>query len=179
MNTLQRHLDSTKIINLTASFIYDHEKPWWRQILDPNGEFVNKWNRVFLVTSLTALFLDPLFFYLPKLQEKCMEIDTTLAVTLIMMRTIVDLFSVLQISMKFRTAYVKPSSRVFGKGELVLEPRKIAARYLKGDFAIDFTAALPLPQVRSPFSPRILSNSFRLFICEIYSIEFGLFYFRL
>ncbi|XP_050215580.1 probable cyclic nucleotide-gated ion channel 14 isoform X2 [Mercurialis annua] len=47
----------------------------------------------------------------------------------------------------FRTAYVAPSSRVFGRGELVMDAKKIAMRYLKSDFLIDFIAALPLPQV--------------------------------
>ncbi|KAK6158733.1 hypothetical protein DH2020_006047 [Rehmannia glutinosa] len=46
-----------------------------------------------------------------------------------------------------RTAYVSPSSRVFGKGELVMDLNKIAKRYLKSDFLIDLIAALPLPQI--------------------------------
>lgn len=75
-----------------------------------------------------------------------MRIDVSTAVTLISLRTVVDLFSVLQISMKFRTAYVAPSSRIFGKGDLIMDPRKIAFRYLKTDFVIDLTAALPIPQ---------------------------------
>lgn len=49
--------------------------------------------------------------------------------------------------MKFRTAFVAPSSRVFGRGELVMDAREIATRYLKTDFVIDFAAMLPLPQI--------------------------------
>ncbi|KAJ8566999.1 hypothetical protein K7X08_019207 [Anisodus acutangulus] len=49
--------------------------------------------------------------------------------------------------MKFRTAYVHPSSWVFGRGELVIDARKIAKQYLMTDFLVDFTAALPLPQI--------------------------------
>ncbi|KAL0393882.1 UNVERIFIED_CONTAM: putative cyclic nucleotide-gated ion channel 14 [Sesamum latifolium] len=45
------------------------------------------------------------------------------------------------------TAYVSPSSRVFGKGELVMDLNKIAKRYLKSEFFIDVIAALPLPQI--------------------------------
>lgn len=148
MNHLYLHLESTKFLHLPIpSLLYDRQKPWWQQILDPNGEFVNKWNRIFLGTSLIALFIDPLFFFLPKLQTDCMEIDVSLAVVLMALRTIVDLFSVLLIAMKFRTSYVAPSSRIFGRGELVLDPRRIAFRYLKTDFVIDLTAALPIPQV--------------------------------
>ncbi|XP_022982087.1 probable cyclic nucleotide-gated ion channel 14 isoform X2 [Cucurbita maxima] len=47
----------------------------------------------------------------------------------------------------FRMAYVSPTSRVFGKGELVTDPKKIAKRYLKSDFCIDLIASLPLPQI--------------------------------
>ena len=49
--------------------------------------------------------------------------------------------------MKFRTAFVAPNSRVFGRGELVMDAKEIAMRYLKSDFVIDLAAALPLPQV--------------------------------
>lgn len=49
--------------------------------------------------------------------------------------------------MKFRTAYVAPTSRVFGRGELVMDPRAIARRYLGSDFVIDLAATLPLPQI--------------------------------
>ncbi|KAG4384650.1 hypothetical protein GLYMA_13G324600v4 [Glycine max] len=51
------------------------------------------------------------------------------------------------ILMKFRTAFVAPSSRVFGRGELVVGYYKIAFRYLRKGFWLDFVAALPLPQV--------------------------------
>ncbi|MED6158030.1 Protein CNGC15c [Stylosanthes scabra] len=53
----------------------------------------------------------------------------------------------IQIIVRYRTAYVAPSSRVFGRGELVIDPAKIAARYFFKGFWLDFAAALPLPQV--------------------------------
>jgi len=49
--------------------------------------------------------------------------------------------------LKFRTAYIAPTSRVYGRKELVTDPRIIASRYLKSDFIIDLLATLPLPQV--------------------------------
>lgn len=62
--------------------------------------------------------------------------------------------------MKFRTAFVAPSSRVFGRGELVMDAREIATRYLKTDFVIDFAAMLPLPQVSLEFYALSLLVSF-------------------
>ncbi|CAI9272950.1 unnamed protein product [Lactuca saligna] len=47
----------------------------------------------------------------------------------------------------FSTAYVAPSSRVFGRGELVIDSSKIAKKYIRGGFLIDVIAALPLPQM--------------------------------
>nr|KYP68544.1 Putative cyclic nucleotide-gated ion channel 15 [Cajanus cajan] len=64
-----------------------------------------------------------------------------------MIRSVADVFYMIQILMKFRTAYVAPSSRVFGRGELVIDSSKIATRYLSKGFWLDFIAALPLPQV--------------------------------
>ncbi|XP_059645675.1 cyclic nucleotide-gated ion channel 18-like isoform X2 [Cornus florida] len=149
MNTIRPHTPS-KIRHFAKPtlLIYDHDKPWWGQILDPGGEIVNKWNHIFLVACLVALFLDPVYFFLPEIGGKvCMGTDMGLAISITVLRSIVDLFSLLHMVMKFRTAYVAPSSRVFGKGELVMDPGRIAIRYLKSDFVMDLAATLPLPQL--------------------------------
>jgi len=131
-------------------FPEDHE-PWRKRILDPGSEIVLKWNRVFIVSCLVALFVDPLYFYLPSVTEStgssCIRTDLTLRIVVTFLRTIADLFYLLHLIIKFRTAYVAPSSRVFGRGELVMDPKKIARRYFRSDFFIDFIATLPLPQV--------------------------------
>lgn len=119
-----------------------------RKILDPRGEPLNQWNKCFLVACLVSLFVDPLFFYLPQVKEKvCMDASVHLETTLTVIRSIVDAFYMVQIFVRFRTAYVAPSSRVFGRGELVIDSKKIASRYLSKDFWLDLLAALPLPQV--------------------------------
>lgn len=78
-----------------------------------------------------------------------MSTDVPAAITITYFRTMADLFFVLHIIMKFRMAFVAPSSRVFGRGELVMDSHQIAARYLKSDFIIDLAASLPLPQASS------------------------------
>ncbi|KAA3477774.1 putative cyclic nucleotide-gated ion channel 14 isoform X2 [Gossypium australe] len=131
-------------------FPEDHE-PWRERILDPGTEIYLQWNRIFLFWCLVALFVDPLFFYLPSLIKKdttsCLETDLNLGIVVTCFRTLADAFYVLHIFIKFRTAYVSPTSRVFGRGELVTHPDLIAKRYLRSDFFIDLVAALPLPQV--------------------------------
>ncbi|WOL19703.1 cyclic nucleotide-gated ion channel 17 [Canna indica] len=130
-------------------FAEDHE-PWRKRIFDPGSEIVSKWNRIFLFSCLVALFIDPLYFYLPKVETSnsiCIRMDETVSVVVTILRSFADLFYILHIAIKFRIAYVAPSSRVFGRGELVMDPKQIAMRYLRSDFIIDLAAALPLPQI--------------------------------
>ncbi|KAM5554001.1 cyclic nucleotide-gated ion channel 17-like [Rosa sericea] len=131
-------------------FPEDHE-PWRKRILDPGSEIVLQWNRVFIVSCLVALFVDPLYFYLPMAEGSensfCMKTDLNLRIIVTFFRTIADFFYFLHMIIKFRTAYVAPSSRVFGRGELVMDPKKIAQRYITSDFSIDLIATLPLPQI--------------------------------
>jgi cyclic nucleotide gated channel len=146
---------------------------WRYQILEPDSDIVTHWNHVFLITSLIALFIDPLYFYLPSIGgSSCFSADSGLAIAVTLLRSVTDLFYLLHMILKFRTAFVAPTSRVFGRGELVMDGREIAMRYLKSDFIIDFAASLPIPQA-CPTSI-ISSYNFYLFIyfhsnilCEI------------
>ncbi|KAK6912115.1 Cyclic nucleotide-binding domain [Dillenia turbinata] len=132
------------------SLMPSRAKPKWTyKILDPGSQFVTRWNHIFMISCLIALFLDPLYFYLPMIDstEQCITTDTGLLVAVTIFRTIADLFYLMHIIIKFKTAFIEPSSRVFGRGELVMDQRQIAMRYLKSDFVIDVAAVLPLPQV--------------------------------
>lgn len=134
-------------------------RPWRpRHILDPRGPIIRRWNRVFLISCLIALFTDPFFFYLLYIGgDVCMSLDSTIGILVTFFRSITDLFYIAHLLLKFRTAFVAPSSRVFGRGELVLDPNQIAMRYLRKGFAFDLIAALPIPQVNesifSHFNP--------------------------
>ncbi|XP_039007867.1 probable cyclic nucleotide-gated ion channel 16 [Hibiscus syriacus] len=77
----------------------------------------------------------------------CMQIDLGLGIVVTFFRCVADLFFFVHITVKFRTAFVAPNSRVFGRGELVMDRKAIAIRYLKSSFIIDLAAALPLPQI--------------------------------
>ncbi|CAN8314973.1 unnamed protein product [Cochlearia groenlandica] len=125
------------------------------KILDPGGDVVLQWNRVFLFWCLVALYVDPLFFFLSSVKHKgkssCMTTDLNLGIVVTFFRTLADVFYVLHIVIKFRTGYVSRDSRVFGRGELVKDPKLIARRYLRSDFVVDLIACLPLPQIVSWF----------------------------
>lgn len=133
---------------LCRVFSEDYERVK-RKILDPRGECIRKWNKMFLIACIVSLFVDPLFFFLPdvKHNDLCIEIRLPIEVLLTLIRSVTDVFYIIQIYVRFRTAYIAPSSRVFGRGELVIDPSNIALRYLSKGFWIDLVAALPLPQM--------------------------------
>ncbi|XP_073062516.1 probable cyclic nucleotide-gated ion channel 5 isoform X3 [Primulina eburnea] len=120
-----------------------------KKIFDPQDKYLTLWNRLFVMSCILGVSVDPLFFYLPVFSQSsnCLDIDRKLAITATTLRTVVDAFYLIHMVLQFRTAYIAPSSRVFGRGELVIDPAKIAKRYLKCHFIIDFLAVLPLPQI--------------------------------
>lgn len=69
-------------------------------------------------------------------------------------RSILDLFYIVHIVVKFHIAYVDPSSMVLGKGELVTDYKKIARRYIRSDFFVDLLGALPFLQVTFSFNAK-------------------------
>uniref|UniRef100_A0A1J3DJD4 Putative cyclic nucleotide-gated ion channel 17 n=1 Tax=Noccaea caerulescens TaxID=107243 RepID=A0A1J3DJD4_NOCCA len=146
-----RYTDTSKLSNNNKS--KSCKPSWYKTILDPGSEIVLKWNWVFIVSCMVALFIDPLYFFVPAIGGNkaypCARTDTSLRILVTFFRTIADLFYLLHIFIKFRTGFIAPNSstRVFGRGELVMDPKAIAWRYLKSDFIIDLIATLPLPQI--------------------------------
>ncbi|XP_074282254.1 putative cyclic nucleotide-gated ion channel 5 [Silene latifolia] len=120
-----------------------------KKIFDPQDKFLQLWNKLFVVACILSVFVDPFFFYLPIVNPDpyCLGIDRSLAISATTVRTIIDAFYLIRIALQFRTAFIAPSSRVFGRGELVIDPAQIAKRYLRSYFIIDFLAVLPLPQI--------------------------------
>ncbi|KAI3756879.1 hypothetical protein L1987_56703 [Smallanthus sonchifolius] len=120
-----------------------------KTVLHPQGPFLQKWNKIFVVISIIAVSLDPLFFYIPVIDsnEKCLDMDTKMKIISCVLRTLIDLLYVLHIIFEFHTGFIAPSSRVFGRGELNEDSFAIAKRYLCSYFIIDVLSILPLPQV--------------------------------
>lgn len=122
------------------------KKSWY---LDPTDPSLHRWNTFFVASCLVAVSVDPLFYYLPVVDANkfCIQVEPELKKSVTVFRTITDFFYVVHMFLQFKTAYVAPSSRVFGRGDLVTDLGKIARRYLKKDFWLDLVAVLPIPQV--------------------------------
>lgn len=120
-----------------------------RKILDPQGAFLQRWNKIFVLLCVFAVSVDPLFLYIPVVddEKKCLDLDGRLEIAASVLRSFTDAFYILHILFEFRTGFIAPSSRVFGRGVLVDDPLAIARRYLSSYFLIDVLAILPVPQV--------------------------------
>ncbi|KAJ8513632.1 hypothetical protein OPV22_004066 [Ensete ventricosum] len=136
-----------KVLSRVFSEDYDALVGSRIRLFDPRSHRIHRWNKVFLVTCLVSLFIDPLFFYIPGTPGmQCIDVGVPLEVALTVVRSMADVLYAVHIFVRFRTAFVAPSSRVFGRGELVVDPSKITSRYLSKSFFLDLVAALPLPQ---------------------------------
>jgi cyclic nucleotide gated channel, plant len=102
-----------------------------------------------VISCLVAVFVDPLFLYIPIIDSdnNCLYLDQTLEKAASILRFFTDIFYLLHMIFQFRTGFIAPSSRVFGRGVLVEDTFAIAKRYLSTFFLVDFLAVLPLPQV--------------------------------
>ncbi|KAM0937741.1 putative IQ motif, EF-hand binding, cyclic nucleotide-binding domain, Ion transport [Dioscorea sansibarensis] len=120
-----------------------------KKIFDPQDKFLLMMNRFFVILYIFSFAVDPLFLYLPIVDKdsNCFDIHGGLAIATITLRSLIDSLYLVRIALQFRTAYIAPSSRVFGRGELVIDPQQIANRYLKHNFIFDFLSVLPLSQI--------------------------------
>ncbi|KAK9665249.1 hypothetical protein RND81_14G100200 [Saponaria officinalis] len=133
----------------TGNYLSSNSSWSKKKILDPQGPFLQKWNKIFIISCVIAVSIDPLFFYIPVVdtKKKCLDLDRKLQTAVSVLRSVTDLFYLLHIIFQFRTGYIAPSSRVFGRGVLVEDAKAIAKKYLQSYFWIDIFAVLPLPQV--------------------------------
>ena len=121
-----------------------------KTILDPEGRLLRRWNMMFAVSCVIAVSVDPLFFYLPVINEhkKCLLFDKRLKIVAITLRSITDFIYALNIILQFICPYIDEECRKLGRIKVVTDPRQIAKHYFFSRyFVIDLLATLPLPQV--------------------------------
>ncbi|GKV49983.1 hypothetical protein SLEP1_g56701 [Rubroshorea leprosula] len=122
-----------------------------KKILDPQGSFLEIWNKIFLLACIIALALDPLFFYTPVVvndgTQKCLNLNKRLANIACVLRTLIDAFYIIHMIFQFRTGFIAAPSGVFGRGDLIVDPWAIAKRYFFTYCIIDVLSILPLPQL--------------------------------
>ncbi|KAF3948660.1 hypothetical protein CMV_025369 [Castanea mollissima] len=114
--------------------------------LNPDGKYLQMWNMMFVVSCTIAVSVDPLFFYLPVINEdnKCLALDDKLKITTICLRSVTDMIYVLNIILQFLCP-VK-----LARTMIVKDAWPIAKTYLSSYFLMDILAILPIPQVLVP-----------------------------
>ncbi|KAK8461327.1 hypothetical protein SEVIR_1G014301v4 [Setaria viridis] len=119
------------------------------RVLDPQGPFLQTWNKIFVISCLVSVSVDSLFFYAPAVDgdNNCLYLDDKLDKIASILRSLTDIFYLLRMIFQFRTGFTASSSRVFGHGVLVDDTFEIAKQYFTTYFLVDFLAVLPLPQV--------------------------------
>ncbi|CAM6089431.1 unnamed protein product [Calypogeia fissa] len=124
-------------------------RSWMPGILNPHTKLVNQWNKIFCISSLIAVFIDPIFFFLLGVDANnyCLVFNNSAAVAVTVVRSFTDTIHLFHIFLQFRMAYILPDSKVRGAGELEDNPKRIAIHYLRTWFLLDLFTALPLPQI--------------------------------
>ncbi|TVU08752.1 hypothetical protein EJB05_42164, partial [Eragrostis curvula] len=119
------------------------------RILHPQGPFLQKWNKIFVISCICAVSVDPLFLYIPVISDEkpCWYLDRKLEITATVLRSFTDIFYIIHIIFQFRTGFISSSPTTFGRGVLVENRYEITKRYLSTYFLIDVFAVVPLPQV--------------------------------
>ena len=108
---------------------------------------------IFGVSCVIAVSLDPLFFYIPVIDEdkKCIGLDKKLRSISLILRAVTDIIGVINIILQFHDNDFKEEN--FGKATLleVKDRQKKARRSFWLYVLIDIFVILPFPQVRESF----------------------------
>ncbi|PQM42906.1 cyclic nucleotide-gated ion channel 1-like [Prunus yedoensis var. nudiflora] len=137
----------------------------WSTILkesfDPQGRFYPIWIKVFVISCVFAVSLDPLFFYIPIVNEdmKCLILDKNLKAIALSFRSLTDRFYIVDIIFQILISLPTPKSpgdagvtkqhkEAPVKGNKpVKDALVIANRIFRSYILVDILAALPIPQV--------------------------------
>ncbi|PRQ60445.1 hypothetical protein RchiOBHm_Chr1g0381271 [Rosa chinensis] len=134
----------------------------FKKIVDPEGNFLPVWNKIFIITCVVAVSLDPLFFYIPIVNEdmKCLILDKNLKAIALASRSFTDRFYMMDILLNILavTMAKSPSARSgdpsSGKKSaldrvlaIANASMVVAKRIFRSYILVDILAVLPVPQV--------------------------------
>ncbi|KAM5556197.1 hypothetical protein ABKV19_023868 [Rosa sericea] len=105
--------------------------PTTEEILDPKP-VLEKWNTMFVISCLFAVLLDPLFLYIPLINQemKCIALDKNLKIAAVVLRSITDLVYIVKIIFQ------------------IYKLEKVTAMAIwRSYILIDILAIVPIPQV--------------------------------
>lgn len=109
------------------------------RILNPWGSYPEFWNKIFLASCVIGVTIDPLFLYIPIINEekKCLAMDENIKFMALLLRSVTDFAYVFHIIFRLRNA--SAMARELGLSIYTGLPWS----YL----LIDILAILPIPQV--------------------------------
>ena len=112
-------------------------------------QFLPMWNKIFALVCVVAVSLDPLFIYVPIINQKdmCLTMDNTLGTTAIVLRLFTDLIYIGNIVHNVAKASKVLKKEGKWKSDKVL---RNALEIWKDSWLVllvDFLAILPIPQV--------------------------------
>ena len=75
-------------------------------LIDPWEYSLRMWDRIFLVSCVIGVLIDPLFLYIPVINEeyKCLRKDERMMIVAIVIRSITDLAYILQMAVRVGSA---------------------------------------------------------------------------
>jgi cyclic nucleotide gated channel len=89
--------------NAVAGDVHNSSTKSWptnmKELVDPKGPFIPKWNVIFIVSCVFSVLLDPLFLYIPIINDdiKCVSLDNNLKIAALVLRSATDLCYLLNI----------------------------------------------------------------------------------
>ncbi|XP_008225798.1 PREDICTED: uncharacterized protein LOC103325420 isoform X2 [Prunus mume] len=114
-------------------------------ILAPKGRTLQLWNNIFVISCVVAVSLDPLFLYIPIINEenKCLGMDKKLRNAALVLRSLTDIIFVVRIVHQIRTKLEDSEEPAEGRESLGWKWRPLLCVPL----IIDLLAILPIPQL--------------------------------
>ncbi|CAI5535176.1 unnamed protein product [Closterium sp. Naga37s-1] len=130
---------------------WGRQRWWFGRVIDPRSPGMKRWSRFYAGVTSLSLFSDPCFLYMLSFSSdsSCLYIQGPYVIIMASIRTLCDVFYLVNSCLALRTSYVSRQSMVLGRGELETFARKVAVHHLTSwsGLFLDVVVVLPIPQV--------------------------------